>query len=91
MNTRGPTLSKQKKMKKKSKAKKIFAVYLHNKADSRDDMVVKVKALSKKLAKEAVEDSENCYRFNVGNVFTLPQLKKFDPEWHALLWGQKIK
>ena len=67
---------------------KLFFVYLHNNTDERDDEVVKVRARTKNRALAVVEPQTR-ENFTVGSVMTGKGLKRFDAEWHALLWGQK--
>lgn len=65
---------------------KLFFVYVHNNTDVRDDSVIKVRARTRTRAKSLVVQSERG-NVSVGSVMTLKGLKRFDPEWHALLWG----
>lgn len=65
---------------------KLFFVYVHNNTDVRDDNIIKVLARTKGRAKSLVSERE---RGNVcvGSVMTRKGLKRYDAEWHALLWG----
>lgn len=69
---------------------KLFFAMLFDKADQQDDML-KIKAKTKPqavaVAKSYIRDRGN--RFDLGPVFTRKQLKKTQPEWHALLWGSE--
>lgn len=67
---------------------RLFFVYLHNTTDVRDDEVVKVRARTKPRALRLVECNTRP-NFQIGSVMTGKGLKRFDAEWHALLWGQK--
>jgi len=80
-------MAKVAKKKRKKRAGKIFFAWLCNKVDNRDDEVVKLRASSKRQAKKIAENYVG-YRFTLGNVFTQKQFKRYEPDWHALLWGQ---
>jgi hypothetical protein len=68
-------------------SKRIFFVFLENNTDRRDDECLKVRAKTKPEAKKIAE--AHCRsNFTVGKVLTSKGLKRYDPEWHALLWGQ---
>jgi len=67
---------------------RLFFVYLHNNTDVRDDEVVKVRARTKPRALALVKERVRS-NFTVGKVMTNTGLKRFDAEWHALLWGGK--
>lgn len=67
---------------------RIYFVWLHNKADHRDDSVLKIKAQSKRQATRIAQ--EMCQpNFYVGRTFTRKEFKEYDPWWHSLLWGQE--
>jgi hypothetical protein len=63
---------------------RLFFVHLENQTDRADDDVVKVLASTKPKAKALVMVRSN---FCLSSVMTRRQFKRWDPEWHALLWG----
>jgi len=69
---------------------RLFFVMLFNKADDRDDNMLKIRTTTKpeaeRIAAAYVKASGN--RFTLGKVITRRNLKKTQPEWHALLWGE---
>ncbi len=65
---------------------KLFFVCVHNNTDCRDDDVIKVRARTKGNALRLVAESLRPGK-TLGRVYTHKGLKRFDPEWHALLWG----
>jgi hypothetical protein len=66
-----------------------YIVWMCNKTDNRDDEPIKVKASSKEAAGEAAAAWPQAYRFNVGEVYTLKEFKKYDAWWHSCFWGKK--
>jgi len=68
---------------------KYYIVWLSNRTDNRDDEVMKLKAKNKKEARKIAEEECADYRFDVSEVYTLPEFKKYDEWWHALIWGQR--
>jgi len=67
---------------------RLFFAHYRNKVDHRDDGVIKIAAKTKPAAKRLAE--QRCsHRFTLGRVMTRKQLRRWDPEWHALLWGQE--
>jgi hypothetical protein len=65
---------------------KLFFVYCHNNVNCADDQVIKVKAKTKVSAKRLVAGVYG-HRCAIGRVYTNKGLKRFDSEWHSLLWG----
>jgi hypothetical protein len=67
---------------------KLFFVMLFNKADERDDDMLKISAKTKphamRVARDYVQTHTNLF---LGEVYTRKQLKRCQPEWHSLLWG----
>ena len=67
-------------------SKRLFFAMLENGTDSRDNDCLKILAKTKSEARRIAE--ARCrYNYTVGSVFTRKGLKRYDPEWHALLWG----
>jgi len=65
---------------------RLFFVMLENHTDTRDNDCLKILAKTKPEAMRIAE--AHCRsNFSVGTVFTRKGLKRYDPEWHALLWG----
>ena len=67
---------------------KYFFVWLANQTDRQDDEVLKVRAKTKLQARRIAEEECDDYRFYIADVYTAQQFKKWDPWWHALLWGK---
>jgi hypothetical protein len=65
----------------------LFFVHPENQTDRADDEVVKVQARTKPKAKKLVEDRWTRRNFCMGRVMTCRQFKRWDPRWHAFLWG----
>lgn len=68
---------------------KIFYVYLHNRTNSLDDNVVKVKAKSKKEVRENFEYDRS--RFSFGEAYTPAEFRKVDSFWWSLLKKQEAE
>ena len=65
---------------------RLFFAMLENNRDACDNECLKIRAKTKLEAKRIAE--ARCRsNFTVGEVLTLKGLKRYDPEWHALLWG----
>lgn len=65
---------------------RLFFIYCHNRIDPKDDVVLKVMSSTKYKALQLVKGKYSC-KYRLGRVMTLKGLKRFEPEWHALLWG----
>lgn len=66
----------------------IFYVYMHNKADSRDDEVYKFVAKSSVKAKDMARRKDGRGRFNVGSAFRAKDFRIRHPDWYRLLSDQ---
>lgn len=66
----------------------IFYVYMHNKADIRDDEVYKCVAKSPEAAKRMAARNDTRGRFSVGRAFKAKDFRKVHPDWYGLLSSQ---
>lgn len=67
---------------------RYYFIWLHNKTDRQDDNVLKIRAQSKGQATRIAH--QMCRpNFNIGRTFTRQEFKKYDPDWHAMVWGHK--
>lgn len=68
-------------------SKRLYYVYCHNRTDSRDDDVLKIRAATMGKALDHARDTMARSRWIVGVAYRGPAFKREYPEWHRLLWG----
>jgi hypothetical protein len=68
---------------------RYYVVWLKNRVSRDDDHWIKIKALDKQSAKRQAAAYVNEYRYTLGPVFTLAEMRREDPEILSFVWGKK--